>query len=279
MSLLSIVIVNYRSGDLLRACLDSILKSLATQDFEILVANNDSVQDLSPILARDWPSIQIIQNTSNLGFGAAANRAFRQSKGQFLLLLNPDVRVKPSSIETLIATAEAHPKAGLVLPQLRNPDGSLQYSCRRFYTCGTLLLRRGPWKRFFDRHPKVRWHLMADWDHQSLAVVDWGLGAAALVRRQALQGAELFDERFFLYFEDVDLCLRLRLSGWQVLYNPASIMVHEHRRDSAGPWSLLAKRHHSMSLIKFLWKYRFQLGPTKSSAGSEKGVRGEMIDD
>jgi N-acetylglucosaminyl-diphospho-decaprenol L-rhamnosyltransferase len=242
MNLLSIVIVNYRSGDLLRACLDSILKSLATQDFEILVANNDSVGDLSQVLARDWPNTRIIQNTSNLGFGAAANRAFRQSKGKFLLLLNPDV-------------------AGMVLPQLRNPDGSLQYSCRRFYTCGTLLLRRGPWKRFFDRHPKVRWHLMADWDHQSLAAVDWGLGAAALVRREALQGAELFDERFFLYFEDVDLCLRLRLSGWQVLYDPASIMVHEHRRDSAGPWSLLAKRHHSLSLLKFLWKYRFQLGP------------------
>src|SRR5262245_39179904 len=111
MSRLSIVIVNYRSGDLLRACLDSILNSLVVQDFEILVANNDSVQDLSPILVRDWPNIQIIQNTSNLGFGAAANRAFRQSKGQFLLLLNPDVRVNPSSIETLIATAEAHPRA------------------------------------------------------------------------------------------------------------------------------------------------------------------------
>jgi N-acetylglucosaminyl-diphospho-decaprenol L-rhamnosyltransferase len=267
MSLLSIVIVNYRSGDLLRACLDSILRSLATQDFEILVANNDSVQDLALVLARDWPNTRIIQNDSNLGFGAAANRAFRQSTGQFLLLLNPDVRVKPSSIETLIATAEGHPEAGMVLPQLRNPDGSLQYSCRTFYTCETLFLRRGPWKRFFVSHPKVRSHLMEDWDHQSLASVDWGLGAAALVRRQAVQGTELFDERFFLYFEDVDLCLRLRLSGWQVLYNPASVMVHEHRRDSAGPWSLLAKRHHSMSLFKFLWKYRFYLGPTKAAGG------------
>ena len=137
-------------------------------------------------------TLRIIQNTSNLGFGAAANRAFRQSKGKFLLLLNPDVRVKPSSIETLIATAEAHPKAGMVLPQLRNPDGSLQYSCRRFYTCGTLLLRRGPWKRFFVSHPKVRWHLMADWDHQSLAAVDWGLGAAALVRREARPRSRAF---------------------------------------------------------------------------------------
>ena len=100
---------------------------------------------------------------------------------------------------------------------------------------------------------------MLDWDHKSLASVDWGLGAAMLIRRSTIQDLALFDERFFLYFEDVDLCFRMRQRGWKVLYNPASIMIHHHRRDSARPGSYLARRHHFLSLMKFLWKYRFRL--------------------
>jgi N-acetylglucosaminyl-diphospho-decaprenol L-rhamnosyltransferase len=265
MSLLSVIIVNYRSGGLLRGCLDSIIQSRVTCDFEIFVVNNDSVQDLSPISDRCWRNTQIIQNASNLGFGAAANQAFLQSRGEFLLLLNPDVRVGSGSIESLVETLKAYPLAGIVLPQLRNQDGSLQYSCRQFYTYRTLLLRRGPWKQVFADHPAVKRHLMQDWDHQLLSPVDWGLGAAMLVRRQAVQEATFFDERFFVYFEDVDLCLRMRRSGWQVLYNPASVMVHAHRRDSARPLSWLAKRHHLLSLMKFLWKYRFRLGSRTAS--------------
>jgi GT2 family glycosyltransferase len=102
---------------------------------------------------------------------------------------------------------------------------------------------------------------MQDWDHADVADVDWGLGAAMLVRKMALPGGQLFDERFFLYFEDVDLCLRLHRSGWKVAYNPKAVMIHQHRRDSAEAGALLAKLHHLRSLTKFLWKYRFRLSP------------------
>ena len=260
MRLISVVIVNYRSGNLVRTCLESLIQSMADSSFEILIINNDSVENLSPVLTREWPHVRVIQNTSNLGFSAAANQGFRQSRGEFVLLLNPDVQASPGSVDALVSTLDAHEEAGIVLSQLRNADGSLQYSCRRFYTFGTLLLRRGPWKRFFIDHPKVQHHLMKEMDHQSLAPVDWGLGAAMLVRRSVIPGQTLFDERFFLYFEDVDLCLRLHRAGWRVLYNPASVMIHEHRRDSARPLSLMAKRHHFVSLMKFLLKYRFRLG-------------------
>jgi GT2 family glycosyltransferase len=150
---------------------------------------------------------------------------------------------------------------GIVLPQLRNPDGTLQYSCRRFYTWKTLWMRRGPWRRRLALHPTIQQHLMQDWDHANVADVDWGLGAAMLVRKTALPADQLFDERFFLYFEDVDLCLRLHRSGWKVAYNPTAVMIHQHRRDSAEAGALLAKLHHLRSLTKFLWKYRFQLRP------------------
>lgn len=202
----------------------------------------------------------MIQNRSNRGFAAAVNQGYRRSRNPFLLLLNPDVRVEKGALEVLTRTLETHPDAGVVIPKLKSPDGSLQYSCRRFYTVRTLLLRRAPFQRFLLNHPVTRRHLMVDWDHKTLSAVDWGLGAAMLIRRAASSPDFLMDERFFLYFEDVDLCKRMWLGGWKVLYNPESCMVHHHRRDSAAGWSYGAKRHHFLSLLKFLWKYRFRLG-------------------
>jgi GT2 family glycosyltransferase len=99
---------------------------------------------------------------------------------------------------------------------------------------------------------------MMDWDHQSLKAVDWGLGAAMMIRRAAA-GQMLFDERYFLYFEDVDLCFRIHASGWKVLYNPDAGMVHHHVRESARALSLRAKGHHFLSMMKFLWKQKMEL--------------------
>jgi len=226
-----------------------------------VVVNNDRVADLSSVRALERPEVRTLQNATNVGFGAAANLGFKESKGEFLLLLNPDVVVRPGAVEALLETMQSRPGAGIVLPQLRNPDDSLQYSCRQFYSWKTLWMRRGPWCQRLTSHPTVRQHLMQEWNHASVAEVDWGLGAAMLVRKRALPAAQLFDERFFLYFEDVDLCLRLHRAGWKVLYNPAAVMTHEHRRDSAQAGASLAKLHHLGSLMRFLWKYRFRLRP------------------
>jgi N-acetylglucosaminyl-diphospho-decaprenol L-rhamnosyltransferase len=260
MSRLSVVFVNYRSGRFLKTALHAVLQSLTSNDFEILIVNNDSAADLLPLQGRNWPSTRIIQNASNLGFGTAANLGYRQSSGKHVLLLNPDVLVQPGSVEALIRTSESRLDAGIVIPQLRHPDGTLQYSCRRFYSYSTLLMRRGPWRALFENHSGVRAHLMQDWEHDSLAEVDWGIGAAMLIRRDAITDSSLFDEQFFLYFEDVDLCLRMRRAGWKVLYQPAAVMIHRHQRDSARLGSWGAKRHHFLSLMKFLRKHRFQPG-------------------
>jgi N-acetylglucosaminyl-diphospho-decaprenol L-rhamnosyltransferase len=261
MTLLSVVIVNYRSGELLSACLEALFAHIGSSGFEVLVVNNDRAADLSSVRALDRSGVRTIQNASNVGFGTAANIGFKESQGEFLLLLNPDVVVWPGAVESLLETMQSRPEVGIALPQLRNPDDSLQYSCRRFYTWRTLWMRRGPWRQRMASHPTVRQHLMQDWDHASPSEVDWGLGAAMLVRRRASPEAQLFDERFFLYFEDVDLCLRLHRAGWKVVYNPAAVMTHQHRRDSAQVGSSLAKVHHLRSLMKFLWKYRFRLRP------------------
>jgi N-acetylglucosaminyl-diphospho-decaprenol L-rhamnosyltransferase len=263
MSLLSVVIVNYRSGEFLKDCLTALFNTSRSIDLEVFVVNNDSTEDLAPVLSQEWSKVEFIQNRSNLGFAAAANIGFRKSQGEFVLVLNPDVIVQDQSVETLVNTLRNNADAGLALPLLRNPDGTLQYSCRRFYSYTTLVMRRAPFNRFFPSHAAVRKHLMLDWNHDNLARVDWGLGAAMLVRRSALQEPWLFDERFFLYFEDVDLCLRLRRRGWNVLYDPGATMIHRHRRESARRLFHPAKRHHLLSLLKFLWKYRFRLSETE----------------
>ncbi len=260
MSQLSIVVVNYRSGCHLAGCLRSLDENTGGVDYDIYIINNDRPQDLVPISDLDPTRIKTIQNRSNRGFAAAVNQGYRQSRAPLLLLLNPDVRVERGALEALATTMENHPDVGVVLPKLKSPDGSLQYSCRRFYSIATLLLRRAPFQSLFSKHPSVRRHLMADWDHETLSEVDWGLGAAMLVRRAASDRGALLDERFFLYFEDVDLCKRMWQKGWKVFYNPKACMVHHHRRESAASWKIGAKRHHFLSLLKFLWKYRLRLG-------------------
>ena len=260
MSFLSVITVNYRSGLILSECLDSFFRIDPPSDFEVIVINNDLASDLAPVQNRKWPSTSFIQNRANLGFAAAVNLGLGRSQGEFVLLLNPDIIVQRGSIQSLLDTMGYHAKAGIVMPLLRNPDGSLQYSCRRFYTYPTLLLRRAPLRWMSPNHPLVQQHLMLDWKHDSLAEVDWGLGAAMLIRRAAIEDCGLFDERFFLYFEDVDLCVRMWRRGWSVFYNPESTMVHSHRRDSARSWFHPAKRHHTLSLLKFIRKYQGNLG-------------------
>jgi len=263
MSSLSIIIVNYRSGKLLPACLESLIHSGIEEEFEILIVNNDAPGDLVSLNTRQWPNTRVLQNGSNLGLAAAVNRAYEEARGQFLLLLNPDVQVLPKAVSILLDTLRKEAQAGIVVPKLQYPDGRLQLSCRRFYNYRALLFRRGPWKAAFARHPEVRRHLMEDWDHATLTSIDWALGAAMLIRREAAQKTKLLDERFFLYFEDVDLCLGMHQRGWSVLYDPASCMIHHHQRDSANFFSWRAKQRHCWSLAQFLFKHRFLIGVPK----------------
>src|SRR5262245_46871519 len=228
---LSLVIVNYQSTRSLQHCLTGLFETMLDSDLAIFVVNNDSAQELASVSSSSKSPVHWIQNPSNLGFAAAVNIGFRASSRDFVLVLNPDVCVRTGALRTLFDTLALNSDAAIALPRLNNPDGSLQYSCRRFYNLKTLILRRAPFNKIAPDHPAIREHLMLDWDHQTLAEVDWGLGAAMLVRRAAISEANLFDERFFLYFEDVDLCLRMRQQGWKVLYNPAAIFVHQHRRE------------------------------------------------
>jgi GT2 family glycosyltransferase len=260
--------VNFNARQFLESCVRTLVEELSNAGLdpvghEIVVVDNASVDGSADAVRARPPGVSLVANRTNLGFGRAANQGFGKTSGDYVLVLNPDVTVAAGSLQKMVQFMDKDRDVGLLLPKLLNADGSVQYSCRTFYTLPVLLLRRTPLGAIFRDARSVRLHLMADWDHAEVREVDWGLGAAMLLRRSALGQGAPFDERFFIYFEDVDLCVRLKESGWKVVYFPEASMIHHHLRHSAAGWWNRARSEHLKSLLKFIYKHR-GLGPRKT---------------
>ncbi len=251
---LSVILVTYNHRDFILPCLRSL--DVIPKDLhpEIILVDNHSADGTGQLVRQNFPQIRLIENPQNLGFARAVNQAFRESRGELVLLLNPDIQVLPGAIEKMAAHLRDDGKTGILLPKLINPDGSLQFSCRTFCHPVTFFLRRAPLSWLFSNHRAVRDHLMMDWDHQKIRQVDWGLGACMLIRREALGEGQIMDERFFLYFEDIDLCFSLNKNGWKIVYYPEAVLVHHHLRESADGIFNRAKWEHLKSLFKFYRK-------------------------
>jgi hypothetical protein len=174
-----------------------------------------------------YPQTRIIQEARNLGLGAGANRAAREAGGDLLIFANPDVTLLPGAITALQDFFASHPDAGCCGPKLLNPDGSLQPSCRSFPTLLTGFFRYTLLGRLFPRNRFTRQYLLTDFDHEQAREVDWLSGACLALRRQAWEQAGGFDEGFFMFCEDTDLCYRIRQAGWKVYYVPAAQAYHK----------------------------------------------------
>jgi len=251
---ISVAVVAYNSSAWLPGCLTSLQEAAGETSLEILVVDNASGDGSADLVRQRFPAVKLLVNHSNLGYARGVNQAAQHATGRYLLVLNPDVVVGSGSLKMLRDHLDHEPDVALVAPRLLNPDGSLQYSCRRHYTWGTYLLRRAPLRHLLPNHPLVGHHLMTEWDHSGIREVDWVLGAAMMLRREAL-GPQIMDERYFLYFEDVDLCLRLQRQGWKVVYHPGATMTHEHRRESGRGLLNRRKYQHFRSWVKFQWKH------------------------
>ncbi|MCX6741309.1 MAG: glycosyltransferase family 2 protein [Candidatus Parcubacteria bacterium] len=197
--------------------------------------------------------VKIILNNRNLGFARAVNQGITASQGQYVLILNPDIIVLPGSIEGLYQFMQEHQRCAVAGPQLLNPDKGIQDSAFRFPRWYTPLLRRTLLGRLGEKH--LASYLMKDWDHQSTREVDWLLGAALMVQGSAIKQVGPMDERFFLYFEDVEWCRRFRRANWQVYYVAQAQMYHFYQRSSAkNGWQALVKKItwiHFISAIKY----------------------------
>lgn len=245
---LSIIIVNWNVRDLLRTCLNSIPSpSLGRgssnipladplpskgEGIEIIVVDNASADGSVAMLRDEFPAVRVIANAENVGFGAANNQGLGESSGKYVLFLNPDTEVKPGAIQLLLTFIDQRPRAGCVGPRLLNPDGSTQPSRRSFPRLATFLVESTVLQRYLSGLASLGrfYHLLEPEDQPQQ--VDWLVGACLLVRRAALDEVGAFDERFFMYSEEMDLCYRLRQAGWEVWFVPEAEIVHHEGASS-----------------------------------------------
>jgi len=237
----TIIIVSYNCREALQGCL---LKLTAEGDTPpILVVDNASTDDTAEMVARDFPAVHLIQNTQNYGFAAACNQGIRACASNSILLLNPDTLLKRATLQKLTDTMRAQPAIGACGPRVLNTDGTLQSSCRRFPTLGAMICDELGLGR--SRHlAKYRMH---GWEHDDTRQVDQLMGSCLLLRRTALEQIGLLDERFFLYFEEVDLCQRLRQAGWLATFVADATVTHLGGESSKiDPRNALGHRYRSL---------------------------------
>jgi GT2 family glycosyltransferase/lipopolysaccharide/colanic/teichoic acid biosynthesis glycosyltransferase len=267
---LSIIVITYNSRVPVEACLASLEAHAPSCASETIVIDNASEDGTSRTVAARFPRVRLVANEENLGYSRAVNQGIRLSSGRAILIINPDIVVRDGSIDRLMEFLGSHPDAGIVGSKLVFPDGTLQHSCRSFYTFGALVLRRTVLGKLFPRARALREHLLLDYDHEAPRAVDWIIGACMLVRREALAKVGAMDERFFLYFEDIDWCFRMKQHGWSVYYVPASIMVHTYERSSARSFLKKPFLFHLLSLMRYYEKWNWFFYAMRRNRGAFK---------
>jgi N-acetylglucosaminyl-diphospho-decaprenol L-rhamnosyltransferase len=261
----SFITVCYKTPDLVRLLLRGVERAGFSFPFEYFLVDNGC--DGTADMVRDrYPWVRIIEPGENVGFARGNNLALARAAGEYAMLVNPDLAVFAGEMEKLLAFADANPDAGVFGPLLENPNGSRQETCTRFPGLGipaysrTFLGRMGPGARALHRF------LMRDTEHGEPHEADTVYGAAILIRRAALERVGFLDERFFMYYEDVDFCRRAWKEGWRVLYAPVARFVHYHQRESmiTSPAEILTNRLtriHIASGIRYFLKYRGEALP------------------
>ncbi len=244
MSAVTVIVVSYNTGALARACVERAASDLAGVDWDAIVVDNASV-DGSVAALQKLAGTRVIENAGNVGFGAAVNQAVRATDAPLLWLLNPDCEVTPGAFAALRETLARHADCAIAAPRLLNADGSVQASARGDPSAWTGLFGRHTLlTRVFPSSAMARRNLPAqdlvDAGVES-AVVDWVMGAAMLIRRSAFDHVGGFDEGYFLYWEDADLCRRLRQQGLSTRYVPRAMVRHPGGA-SAGTASAFATR-------------------------------------
>ena len=215
-------IVNFNTRDQLARCLDSLQHEGLR---EIIVVDNASTDD-SVAVASGYPAVQVIANANNIGYGAAANQAIKVAAGRFVLLLNADIEVRPGAISVLAAYLDAHPDVAIAAPRLRYTDDTLQYSCFPFPGTVGWLLENVPLSFLTEHVPFARERSVTFCTSEKPRAVPWALGAALLMRRDKVLEVGGFEESYFMYFEEVDLCYRLAHAGWSAHLVPAAVIMH-----------------------------------------------------
>lgn len=255
----SFITVCYNTPNLIRVLLRGVEQAGFSFPFEYFLVDNGQ-DGTGEFVRKRFPWVTVIEPGKNIGFAAGNNLAIERATGEYIMLVNPDLTIFQGEVEKLVAFADTAPDAGIMGPWIESPNGTRQETCTRFPSFmlpayNRTFLGRTPWgKRVLDRHH------MRDVNHTEPHDAEVIYGAAMLIRRSAIKDIGAFDERFFMYCEDWDLCRRAWKSGWRVVFVPHARFIHYHQRESLinAPWEILTNRTariHIASGVKYTWKY------------------------
>jgi GT2 family glycosyltransferase len=266
----SIVIVNWNTNELTRACLRSIRTYCRELNPEIILIDNASSDGSVAAIEQEFPdeiksnTLTLIQNNTNNGFAAAVNQGIKCATSPTVLLLNPDTYFIDNSLTHMIEFMRKNPKTGILGPRISYPDNTLQPSCRHFPTFASQALILLKLHNLFPNLAPLRHYFMPDFDYKTTQQVDQVMGAVFLIRRELIDQIGLFDEQFFIWFEEVDYCKRAKDAGWEVTYfadtaDPADAanagIVHYKGKSFAQVETPRKQRYSNRSLIHYMHKH------------------------
>lgn len=244
---LSITICSWNTQEDLRDCLRSLEQVRDEVRFEVLVVDNNSEDGSPEMVAVEFPWVRLFPLAENLGFTGGQNFLLERRSAPHGLLLNSDTVVHAGALRAMMEHLSKHPEIGVLGPKLLNPDGSLQFSCRRFPNPAAALFRNTPIGKLFPNNRFTRDYLMQDWSHDEIREVDWVSGAALLARKEFIDAAGLLDPEYFMFCEDVDWCWQAWEHGFRVVYFPKSVITHAIGRSTdKAPNRMIGRFHGSM---------------------------------
>ncbi len=224
--MVSVIIVSFNTKDILKNCLDALFSNCTDRSMEVFVVDNASADGSADMVRNTFPEVHLIENRQNLGFAAANNQAFRLASGSYFLILNPDAYIREGALEHAVAFMEKTPDCGLCGGKIISPEGHLEPSARRFPSPLSKLLTLTGLSSRFSASPVLNRHEFGGFLHDKPLEVDWVPGTFTIIRKTMLDSIGLFDERFFIYYEETDLCLRAKKAGWKVYFIPDAEVMH-----------------------------------------------------
>jgi len=224
--MVSVVIVSFNTRDILRNCLDALFEHRRGIELEVFVVDNNSHDGSAAMVKNDFPSVVLIANNQNLGFAAANNQAFRLAKGNYIILLNPDAYIRPLSIQNCVKFMDLTPECGLCGGKIISPAGNLEPSARRFPSALSKFLALSGLRGKFPQSRLLTYYEFGGFAYTKPLEVDWVPGTFTIVRKAMLDKIGVFDERFYIYYEETDLCMRAKLAGWKIYFIPDAEVTH-----------------------------------------------------
>jgi GT2 family glycosyltransferase len=249
-SVIDVLVVCWNDKEKIATALDSVFALTEVRDdpdfAHVVVSDNGSTDGSREYITERYDGrVQIVENGANLGFAAACNRGFAATSSRYVFLLNPDAELKDGALAQIVAFLDAHPSCGIAGSRIYNYDGTVQQSLGEFDTWAGAFLRSSAWGELAPFRRFANGAALRDFDYDAPRKVDLAIGAALAIRRAMLDQIGPFDERFFLYHEEVDYAKRAAAAGWETWFVPASEAVHEGMGSAKGQYNVEKRKQTS----------------------------------